>query len=196
MDPHSSSALEARSFPMTANKRAGLFLIFSLIAVTVHAANPTDFTVESPTHGTKFTLSEQKGKVIVLHFLLKTECPYCIRYTNEYARLASKTPDVVHLFLKPDSVDQIKLWSGKLTHDGLKNGIPVIYRDPDARLAREFGIPDGYKFHGQTVHYPALVVLDRSGKELFRYVGKNNADRMKADAFVAKLKFLKANQSK
>lgn len=196
MYPNSSSVLEARSFPMTANKRAGLFLILSLIAVTAHAKNPADFTVESPTDGTKFTLSEQKGKVIVLHFLLKTECPYCIRYTNEYARLASKTPDVLHLFLKPDSADQIKLWSGKLNHDGLKTGIPVIYRDPDARLAREFGIPDGYKFHGQTVHYPALVVLDRSGREMFRYVGKNNSDRMKTDAFVAKLKVSKANQSK
>lgn len=196
MDLNSFSALEARLCPMTAIKRAGLVLMFSLIAVTAHAKDPTDFTVESPTHGTKFTLSEQKGKVIVLHFLLKTECPYCIKYTNEYARLASKTPHVLHLFLKPDSADQIKHWSGKLTHDGLKNGIPVIYRDPDARLAKEFGIPDGYKFHGQTVHYPALVVLDSSGKEMFRYVGKNNADRMKADAFVAKLKASKANQSK
>ena len=25
-----------------------------------------------------------KGKFIALHFLLKTECPYCIRHTSEY----------------------------------------------------------------------------------------------------------------
>ena len=179
----------------TNNKRAGLVLILSLIAVTVHAKNPTDFTVESPTHGTTLTLSEQKGKVIVLHFLLKTECPYCIKYTNEYAKLASKTPDVLHVFLKPDSADEIKAWAGKLNEEDLKN-LVIIYRDPDARLAKEFGIPDGYKFHGQTVHYPALVMLDSSGKELFRYVGKSNTDRMKRDDLIAKLKAVRAKQSK
>jgi peroxiredoxin Q/BCP len=182
--------------PMTTNNRsAGLVLILSLIAVTARAENPTDFTIESPTHGKTLTLSEQKGKVIALHFLLKTECPYCIKHTNDYAKLASKTPEVLHVFLKPDSADEIKAWAGKLSQDELKD-LPVIYRDPDARLAKEFGIPDGYKFHGQTVHYPALVVLGGSGQELFRYVGKSNTDRMKPDDFVAKLKSVKAKQSK
>ncbi|HEY4262272.1 MAG TPA: redoxin family protein [Schlesneria sp.] len=170
-------------------------MIFSLIAVAARAENPTDFTVKSPTHGTTFTRSEQKGKLIALHFLLKTECPYCIKNTNDYAKLASKTPDVLHVFLKPDSDEAIKAWAGKLSHDELKD-LPVVYRDPDARLATEFGIPDGYKFHGQTVHYPALVLLDSSGKELFRYVGKSNTDRMKPDDFTAKLKTLKAQASK
>ncbi|MEI8016794.1 MAG: redoxin domain-containing protein [Schlesneria sp.] len=145
---------------MTTNiTKAGLFLIFSLIAVVAQAENPTDFTVESPTHDTAFRLSDQKGKLIALHFLLKTECPYCIKYTNDYARMAAKSPDVVHLFLKPDNTDEIKVWTGKLNKEGLKD-LPVIYRDPDARLAKEFGIPDGYKFHGQSVHYPALVLID------------------------------------
>lgn len=181
---------------MTTNSgRAGLALILSLMAVTAYAKNPTDFSIESPTHDTSFTLSEQKGKVIVLHFLLKTECPYCIKYTNDYAKLGSNTPDVVHLFLKPDSADEIKAWAGKLSQVDLKE-LPVIYRDPDAQLAKEFGIPDGYKFHGQTVHYPALVVLDHSGQELFRYVGKSNSDRMKPDDFIAKLKAAKGKPSK
>lgn len=170
-------------------------MILSLMAVIAHAKNPTDFTIESPTHGTSFALSEQKDKVIVLHFLLKTECPYCIKYTNDYAKLASMTPDVVHLFLKPDSADEIKAWAGKISQPDLKDH-PVIYRDPDARLAKEFGIPDGYRFHGQTVHYPAVVVIDSSGQELFRYVGKGNTDRMKPDDFIAKLKAVKARPSK
>ena len=177
------------------NRVHGLFLIFSLIAAVAHADNPTDFTVESPTHDTTFTLSEQKDKLIALHFLLKTECPYCIKYTNEYAKLSGKTPDVLHLFLKPDSDDEIKAWTGKLNKEELKD-LPVIYRDPDARLAKEFGIPDGYKFHGQIVHYPALVLLDSSGKEQFRYVGKSNSDRMKPDDFMAKLKVIKKKQTK
>ena len=150
------------------------------------AAPPEDFTVESPTHGTKFQWSQAKGKIVVLHFLLKTECPICLRHTHAYARLAEKQPDVVHLFLKPDSVDEIKKWSSRLSREELADQ-PVIYRDPDAALAKRFKIPDGYKFHGQVVHYPALVVLDGSGQELFRYVGKNNSDRLSTDDFVARL---------
>ncbi len=196
MDSNIPLSTRNKITPMTTNnRRAGLVLILSLIAVTARAENPTDFTIESPTHGTTLTLSEQKGKVIALHFLLKTECPYCIKHTNDYAKLAAKTPDVLHVFLKPDSADEIKAWAGKLSQDELKD-LPVIYRDPDARLAKEFGIPDGYKFHGQTVHYPALVVLDRSGKELFRYVGKSNTDRMKPDDFIARLKAAKVKPSK
>lgn len=67
-----------------------------------------------------------------------------------------------------------------------------IYRDPDAGLAKQFGIPDGYAFHGQTVHFPALVLLDPEGKEVFRYVGKHNGDRLGFDALTAKLAELRA----
>jgi peroxiredoxin Q/BCP len=145
-----------------------------------------NFIVESPTHGTTFSLSDHKGKPIALHFLLKSECPFCLKLTHDYSELASSNPNVVHLFLKPDSTDEIKVWAGKINNEGLKNP-PVIYRDQDARLANEFGIPDGYEFHGHAVHYPALVMLDGSGKELFRYVGRNNTDRMKPDDFLARL---------
>jgi peroxiredoxin Q/BCP len=31
------------------------------------------------------------------------------------------------------------------------------------------------------VHYPALLVLDTDGKEVFRYVGKNNGDRVSVE---------------
>ncbi|MEI8016792.1 MAG: redoxin family protein [Schlesneria sp.] len=145
-----------------------------------------NFIVESPTHGTTFALADQKGKVLALHFLLKTECPNCLKLAHDYSQLATSNPDVVHLFLKPDSTDEIKVWAAKISQEGLKNP-PVVYRDPDARLANEFNIPDGYQFHGQSVHYPALVLLDSSGKELFRYVGKDNTDRMKPDDFIARL---------
>ena len=145
-----------------------------------------NFVVESPTHGTRFALADQKGKVLALHFLLKTECPNCLKLAHDYSQLEASNPDVVHLFLKPDSTDEIIVWAANISQEGLKS-LPVVYRDPDARLAKEFGIPDGYQFHGQTVHYPALVLLDRSGKELFRYVGKDNTDRMKPDDFIARL---------
>lgn len=160
--------------------------VWVLFGVHVWSRGSGDFTVESPTHGTTFALSEQKGKVIALHFLLKTECPFCLKLTNEYSRLAASESGVVHLFLKPDSADEIKVWAGKVSQEGLEHP-PIIYRDPDARLADKFGIPDGYEFHGTTTHYPALVLLDGSGKEVFRYVGKDNTDRMKPDDFVTRL---------
>jgi peroxiredoxin Q/BCP len=150
------------------------------------AAATADFTVKSATDDSTFQLSKHSGKVVILHFLLKTECPFCLKYTHEYSVLAEKNPDVVHVFLKPDSESEIKSWSEKLNKNELKD-LPKVYRDPDAKLADEFKIPNGYKFHGQTVHYPALIALDGKGEELFRHVGKSNSDRMAVKDFTAKL---------
>ena len=165
-----------------------LNLVVALLASAfmARAENPADFTVDSAVDGSQFQLSKQRGKVVVLHFLLKTECPFCLKHTHDYAALAATTPEVVHVFLKPDSVAEIKAWAGKLSKNDLKE-LPRIYRDSDAKLATQYGIPDGYEFHGQTVHFPALVVLDGKGKELFRDIGKNNSDRMKPKDFTVKL---------
>ncbi len=94
------------------------------------------------------------------------------------------------MFIKPDSAQEIKSWFSHLNKKDLES-IPKIFRDPNAKLAKSFGIPDGYQFHGQSVHFPALVALDGQGKELFRYVGKSNSDRMSVDAFKAKIDSLK-----
>jgi len=141
--------------------------------------------------GSKFELKDHKGKIVVLHFLLKTECPFCLKYTNQYTQLAATTPEVVHLFIKPDSEEDILAWIKQIVKmDGVEQ--PTIYRDAGAKLAKRFGIPDGYRFHGQSVHFPAMVVLDGEGKEMFRYVGKNNSDRMPKDEFVKKLESMTA----
>jgi peroxiredoxin Q/BCP len=167
-------------------------LVLTLAAsLTALAAAPADFSVTSPTDGKTFRLSEAKGRYVALHFLLKTECPFCLRHTAEYSMKAPSIAGVQHVFLKPDSDAEIKSWAGKVK---LPNQ-PTIYRDADARLASEFGIPDGYKFHGQTVHYPALVLLDPSGKEVFRHVGKGNTDRYPWDKFAAKMAELTASQT-
>ena len=160
--------------------------LVSAVACDLQADNPANFSVHSAVDDSTFELAQHKGKPVVLHFLLKTECPYCMRYTHDYAALAETTPDVVHIFLKPDTEMDIKAWAGKLSKEGLKD-LPVIYRDPDAALARQYQIPDGYKFHGQIVHFPALVALDGDGKEIFRYVGKSNSDRMKVKEFSEKM---------
>jgi peroxiredoxin Q/BCP len=155
------------------------------------ATRPADDVLESVPAGKTFKLSEARGKFVALHFLLKTECPYCLRYTNEYASRAGELPELVNVFIKPDSAKAIAHWA-----DGLDKGAPTIYRDPDAALAKSLKIPGGYKFHGEVVHYPALVLIGPDGVECFRYVGKSNADRMPFDALVKKIARLKSNSDK
>jgi peroxiredoxin Q/BCP len=164
-------------------------------ACVSRAENPSDFKVKSVLDDSTFELSEHKGKTVVLHFLLKTECPVCLRHTHDYAALAEKSPDVIHVFLKPDDEDDIRAWAESLNEKGLQS-LPKIYRDVDAKLAGKYGIPDGYKFHGQTVHYPALIILDENGKERFRYVGKSNVDRLSVKDFEAKLAELQKKAAK
>ena len=187
--PHSSAVLRSNWLATFGLVCVGL----SFSVLPALAEIPKDFTVKSATNDSTFQLSKHRGQIVAIHFLLKTECPFCIRYTHEFAVLAEKQPEVVHLFLKPDSDAEIKAWAGKLDKSDLAE-LPPIYRDPDAMLAKQFGIPDGYKFHGQTVHYPAVVVLDVQGQELFRYVGKSNSDRMTAKQFTNRLKEETAKQ--
>lgn len=158
--------------------------------MVTYGANPEDFTLKSATTTDKFQLAENKGKVVVLHFLLKTECPLCLAHTQAYTKYAADHPDQIHLFIKPDSEAEIKEWTSHLDAETQKT-TPPIYRDPSAKLAKQFSIPNGYQFHGQTVHYPALVALGTNGQELFRYVGKSNSDRLKLKDFEAKLAGMK-----
>ncbi len=162
-------------------------LVLSSLAAQVGHASPNDFTVHSVNSTNVFKLSAAKGKFVALHFLLKTECPYCIRHTHDYVQKSAGNSQVVHVFLKPDTDAEIKAWAAKLGEDASK---VTIYRDPDAALAKAYNIPDGYKFHGQAVHFPALVLLNGEGKEVFRYIGKSNADRLDYEKFAVKLKEL------
>lgn len=161
-------------------------LLFITAFFKVHAADVSNFTVTAPVDGQTFKATEARGKFIALHFLLKTECPVCLRYTREYAKKSETLTNVVQVFLKPDSADEIRAWATKAAGDDTPTSLRV-YRDPEASLAKKLQIPDGYQFHGQVVHYPALVILDPFGKEVFRYVGKNNSDRFGFEAFTVKL---------
>jgi peroxiredoxin Q/BCP len=153
---------------------AGLLLVIAASSSAIAAA-PADFTLHSATSTATFRPADAKGKFIALHFLLKTECPYCLRHTREYFTKASQVPNVVQVFIKPDAAEEIKGWAAKLPPEEVARN--PIYRDPDAALAKAFAVPDGYQFHGQSVHYPALILLGPDGKEVFRHVGKSNADR-------------------
>jgi peroxiredoxin Q/BCP len=170
-----------------------LLIVMLSLTTSIKAQSPVDFTLASVTDTSHFTLSKAKGKYVALHFLLKTECPYCIRHTHEYFEKSSSLQDVQQVFIKPDTEQEIKEWAIKLSaNDPLKY---PIYRDANAALATQYNVPNGYTFHGQVVHYPALILLDKSGKEVFRYVGKNNSDRFSFANLTAKIEELdKANK--
>lgn len=163
------------------------FISLSIINPVI-GQNPEDFELVSATDEKHFILSEVKGKYVALHFLLKTECPFCLLHTQEYFSKAETLPNVIQVFIKPDTEMEIEAWATKLSSEELIE-FP-IYRDPDAKLANQFNIPDGYRFHNQIVHYPALVLLGPDGKEVFRYIGKNNADRYSFDQFKMKIRDL------
>src|SRR5262245_15287623 len=118
------------------NIRLSTIKLVTGLALVVNAipgnANPSDFTVQSITTTNVFKLSDAKGKFVALHFLLRTECPYCIRHTHDYVQKATMDTNVIHIFLKPDTEAEIKAWVRKLGDDSLKLN---IYRDPDATLA-------------------------------------------------------------
>jgi thioredoxin-dependent peroxiredoxin len=167
----------------------GVVLALSLTVATV-MAEVVDFTVESPADGKVLKSSELRGKFVALHFLLKTECPFCLKHTHDYAKKAPTLPNVTQVFLKPDTAEEIRAWTAKLKE------VPdfpslTVYRDADAALAKKLKIPDGYQFHGQSVHYPAVVLLNEKGEEVFRYVGKNNSDRLSFEKLAAKVAELK-----
>jgi thioredoxin-dependent peroxiredoxin len=167
-----------------AGRVSALVAAFAL-ASAVAAEAPKNFTVKSATGGKDFKLSEAKGGYVAVHFLLKTECPVCLRHTHTYLERAKELPDVKQVFLKPDTDEEIRKWARDVD-----KSVP-IYRDPEAALAKTYGIPDGYKFHGQVVHYPALILIGPDGTEAFRYVGKNNGDRFSFDDLAKKLAELK-----
>jgi thioredoxin-dependent peroxiredoxin len=155
-------------------KRYISLFIVVFISLTASSQKIEDFSLKSVTDNSTFTLSKVKENFVVLHFLLKTECPYCIRLTNEYQEKASTLPGVIQVFIKPDSAQEIIKWATKIKNN--TNSLP-IYQDQDSKLADKLNIPSGYQFHGQIVHYPALIIVNKNGNEVFRYIGKNNTDR-------------------
>lgn len=170
---------------MSIKRIFSLILFMLALSSRLMAQTPANIRLSSATDDRQFVLSKEKGKFVALHFLLKTECPFCIRHTQEYFSKAKTLKNVVQVFIKPDSELEIRSWSGKLAAEDLKN-FP-IYRDPDARLAKQMNIPDGYKFHNQIVHYPATILIGPNGKEVYRYVGKHNSDRLSFDQLTVKV---------
>ena len=75
-----------------------VFAIFTL-SISTNGQNPIDFELKSVTNQKVFNLSKVKGNFVALHFLLKTECPYCLRHTHEYFINSDSLPNVVQVFI-------------------------------------------------------------------------------------------------
>ncbi len=165
--------------PRFAQWAASLILLHGALLA---AAQPASFTLTAGAE--TFDLEKARGKYVALHFLLRTECPYCQKYVVEYTSQAPTVAGVAHVFLKPDSEDEVRGWNAKLRDAGID---ATIFRDADAKLAQAFKIPDGYAFHDQTMHYPSLVLLGPDGREAYRYVGKDNTDRLPFRRFADKV---------
>jgi peroxiredoxin Q/BCP len=167
--------------------RAGVLLC--LFAFTSRADEPpaadtvADFTL---TDGTRqFRLSDVAGRYVALHLLLPADCPYCIRHLADYEQHAPAVAGVVHIMVKQGPAADFAAWRAKLSPE--QTGSVPVFRDPDGTLARRFNIPDGYEFYGHNAHYPALIVLGPDRRELFRYVGRDNSDRMPFAEFAARM---------
>ncbi|MBD3629534.1 redoxin domain-containing protein [Cyclobacterium sp.] len=158
-----------------------IVLLTALFTVVQAQEKVQDFSLPSALgNHAPFKLSEAKGKYVALHFLLKTECPFCIRHTHEYVENSPEMDQVIHVFIKPDTEEEIRQWAENLEQTNFP-----IYRDAEANLAKRLDIPGGYPFHGQLVHYPALILINPEGREVYRYIGKNNRDRLPFKEFKA-----------
>lgn len=163
------------------------------VAASSNSGPVTDFELPAVDGAKPFKLSEHRGHYVALHFLLKTECPFCLGHVQEYGRKAGLLPTVLQVFIKPDDEAAIREWMSKIS-PGLKDKL-TLHRDAEAGLAGRFGIPGGYKFHGEEVHYPALILIDPAGREVFRHVGKSNSDRYRFDQLAAKMDEFQPNRS-
>ncbi|MFO0840564.1 MAG: YHS domain-containing (seleno)protein [Phycisphaerae bacterium] len=159
--------------------RVGVLLGLAYLAQTVAAGE--DFTL---TAGDKtFRSAEARGRFVALHFLLPDQCPYCTKLVSEYSEGSPSVAGVVHVFIKPDSAEA----AGALAKAAKAGDDVTIYLDSDAKVAKQFKIPDGYEFHGRATRFPALVLLGPDGNEVFRHVGKDNTDRLPFDRFAAEV---------
>ena len=129
-----------------------------------------DFTV-TRTDGTRFTLSEQRGRTVVVN-IWATWCAPCVKELPYFDRLAREREDVAVLALHSDLVtEDVEAYLAKVDCPSLPfaadpDGETVALLGGDAVLPRTVVIsPDGivrYNAAG-SVTYEQLIELVRSG---------------------------------
>lgn len=176
----------------------------ALVATLSVPALASDFTVGES--GKQFTLSQNAGRFTTVHFLLKTECPICLRTTQDYLRRADEVAGFTHVFIKPDDSDAVLDFRRKVagansrpksapTEDGESLKDLPIYRDVDQKVAAQLRVPQGYAFHGATTNFPTTIIFNQKGEEVFRYAGADTTDRFTFDRFAAEAATLTADRA-
>lgn len=148
------------------------------------AETPTTFTVGDA--GRRFDSATARGGYLAVHFLLNDECPYCGRLVREYTDKGPTLAGVRHIF-----VQHVGEAAFAETLAAAPDPSTPLYRDVGGALAERFKIDGGYAFHGMMMTYPALVLLDPAGREVFRQIGKDNADRVPFATLVEKVESLR-----
>lgn len=137
--------------------------------------------------GEAIRLRDLQGGWIALHFLLPVECSYCLMHTLDYALKADTVPEVRHVFVKPNDAKSARKWQDTLMAapdaSDAPSVPPLIVRDEAGRVARGLLLRHGYKYRGATMNYPAFVLLDPEGEEVFRHVGEQTMDRFGFEQF-------------
>lgn len=163
---------------------AALYAEDSLVGKTLPAFSFSEVPAGDKAPGT-FDSKAAASKWLVLDFLLQTDCPLCARRVGEYNDSQAKiqTDDKTRLILiKPDDAAVTQNWMTKNKVEGLP-----VYRDGEAALATALGIPKGYQFHGQDVHFPATLIVSPEGKVVWANVGTSNSSRAKVADVIAAL---------
>jgi peroxiredoxin/YHS domain-containing protein len=163
---------------------ASLATMLALASPSAFAQQPatTAHPLTAITDHHTFSLADSKGKYLALHFLTKTDTPECTKFVQDFLRAAPTVAGVMHVFIKPDSEGEVKAWSAQFNDDAAS-----IFLDPDGALAQDLNVPTGLSINGTTSTYPATIVFDMDGKELFRYEGKAHHDHLTFDDFKRQL---------
>ncbi|MBI5834737.1 MAG: redoxin domain-containing protein [Armatimonadetes bacterium] len=164
-------------------KLARCCAVVALALTSAQAANPVDFTLPAAVGGPPFVLGHQRGRVVVLHWLLRGDVTEDRNEIRDYLALAKTMPGVAHVFLKADSGDVLNDWANRLSAVASR----LVFRDADYAVAKQFGLVDDYRYRGQTSVHPAIIALDSAGEEMFRYEARDAADRLPIKEFRARL---------
>jgi len=139
-------------------------VLCSVLSIFVSCSSPVQVGQEAPAfalddlQGKPITLSELRGKVVLLHFWA-TWCPPCLVELPQLFKF-SKGLDQNHFKLLAISVDdtspeKIRKFLGSWGYD-----VPV-YHDPGGKLAGRYG----------TYRYPETYILDHQGVVQKKIIG-------------------------
>ncbi len=158
----------------------------ALLVVALSAAsavNPVDFSLPPALGGPPFVLSHQRGRVVILHWLLNGDVTADRNEVRDYGALQTQMPDVMHIYLKGDAGDAAYAWANRLSAVAGRR----VYRDAGFALAKQYGLKDDFHYRGSPSVRPTIIALDTAGDEMFRFVGRDADDRLSVKEFRLRL---------